>query len=120
MTLRYLLFVRFAGNPLDVVLYLRRVPKRRRTPELRDNRGSFFYERENRFDYKQRNKMLTCPGVMPRRAISGTSQPLSSEVSRKVMTRQILDDHSYFSAPKMERRWPLQDPLSASRRRFYL
>jgi phenylpropionate dioxygenase-like ring-hydroxylating dioxygenase large terminal subunit len=43
-----------------------------------------------------KEQMLTCPGVMPAPRNQWYVAALSSEVSRKVMTRQILDDHVVF------------------------
>jgi len=40
--------------------------------------------------------MLACPGVMPAPRNQWYIAALSSEVSRKVMTRQILQDHIVF------------------------
>ena len=43
-----------------------------------------------------KEQMLACPGVMPAPRNQWYIAALSSEVSRKVMTRQILEDHIVF------------------------
>src|SRR5260370_10654334 len=43
-----------------------------------------------------KEQMLACPGVMPAPRNQWYVAALSSEVTRKVMTRQILDDHVVF------------------------
>src|SRR5260370_19732405 len=57
-----------------------------------------------------KEQMLACPGVMPAPRNQWYVAALSSEVTRKVMTRQILDDHVVFFRTEDGTAVALSDP----------